>query len=620
MNSDEEPARISYRTPVSTQPQIGDPEESDTASSSNAATPTGTAPSSPSSPEQSISTPITNVQTQQTEGIENGTTLAIYGETRNPKNADEEVETDDAAKNSESPTALEGKTKKVVKKHDLVIISNTYPVTLEQFATGDAEVDSADPRKALEKYVYDTRRRLESEFVAEADRSAFQMHLNETEAWLCREDGKIESKSVYLEKLADLKKVEDRIVKRYTEEEERASAEMILRRYINSVLEQTSDGVSLPYRYRDSRNNYSYVQSSQADRYSHIPKTDLREIVSLVRSKLVWLDDAIAKQNDNNKHIDRPVTSERILTERDLLEYMVKQISNRHKPKPKEEEPQKEEPQKEELELEKDKKKKAKVECKSINTASSAESSQQPFEPSSTSSTSEPTTPTPIILTNFRAGKDNLTFPTSIEAVELKNDMTATAGEVIGLEGGGEELGEVGYGTDWKDFGFETEGEGNVDEGWTAEKDSDESDMEVDEGEYVATPAGPAVVDKKYTGIKRDLWMLTDLDEPIGANGGTLDNIPVLQPDAWTSQLGIQHAGGSASSIVAATLGNTLSLGPSAFSTHRTKRRRSASVNSTSSVGGAFGPLEDASAAVLDDDDDGDFEGLGASLLEWPGH
>ncbi|RKO91126.1 heat shock protein 70kD, C-terminal domain-containing protein [Blyttiomyces helicus] len=229
-----------------------------------------------------------------------------------------------------TPDDAAGKLKKVIRKHDLTIHAHTSAApesllsawqTLEgQMAASDRLIiDTAERRNALEEYVYDTRSKLEmawSDFIADADRSAFNEALNETESWLYG-DGEDATKSVYVEKLGELKKTGDPIARRYIENDERPRAERLFREYVNGVFVAVNAG---------------------DDRYAHIAADELAKIKSDLQAKLDWLNEAIAKINSQPKHIDPAVTVEAITRAKELLSLQITPILNRPKPAPKKEE------------------------------------------------------------------------------------------------------------------------------------------------------------------------------------------------------------------------------------------------------------------------------------------
>ncbi|KAJ1558338.1 adenyl-nucleotide exchange factor sse1 [Nowakowskiella sp. JEL0078] len=245
------------------------------------------------------------------------------------------METDDATA-KETPTTppvaspetvAEKKTKKVTRKHELEVLSQTWSVpsdllskwfSLEGDMTSSDRliIDTAEKRNALEEYVYYARDKLDmawSEFITDADRSVFQKELSTMEDWLYSEEGEDATKSLYAEKLAFLKKSGDPVAQRYLENEERPRAEKALRDYINNIL------VSL---------------SSGDDRYAHIPKADLDKVAADCQAKLNWLNDSIAKQNETSKHAPVVVTVAQIAAEQNVLNILVNPVLTRPKPKP----------------------------------------------------------------------------------------------------------------------------------------------------------------------------------------------------------------------------------------------------------------------------------------------
>jgi heat shock protein 4 len=141
------------------------------------------------------------------------------------------------------------KTKKVTRKHQLTVTAATAGASTAVLnawlaAEGDMAandrlvVDTAEKRNALEEYVYDTRSKLTeqwSEFIVEEERDAFITQLNEMEDWLYGE-GEEAQKSVYIEKLVELRKIGDPVHTRYIQFEERPIAERAFREYVNSAL------------------------------------------------------------------------------------------------------------------------------------------------------------------------------------------------------------------------------------------------------------------------------------------------------------------------------------------------------------------------------------------------
>ena len=238
---------------------------------------------------------------------------------------------DDADATATSHTSKDGKTKKVIKKHDLAVTSllpggaNAELLAKWVAAEGDMHasdrlvIDTAERRNALEEYVYETRSKLEmawSDFILDDDRTKFMKKLSETEDWLYGE-GEEATKSVYAEKLVELKKIGDPVAFRYHQCEERPIAEKQFREYVNSVI------ISV---------------QAEDERYAHIAKEELEKVGKHCQEKLNWLNEKIGKQNEMPKHAEPCVTSESIVKERDALQYFVMPILNKPKPIPKKEE------------------------------------------------------------------------------------------------------------------------------------------------------------------------------------------------------------------------------------------------------------------------------------------
>jgi heat shock protein 4 len=185
---------------------------------------------------------------------------ASEGEEKKEEEATTPMDTDEAPSEETLAPEKSVKTKKVIKKHDLqvsVTSASAPSDLLSKWAAAEGEmrasdrlvIDTADRRNALEEYVYDIRSKLEmawSEFIQDADRTVFMKSLNEVEEWLYGE-GEDATKSVYVEKLAELKKMGDPVAFRYLQNDERPAAERKLKDYINSMVLLVDSGVSNPY-------------------------------------------------------------------------------------------------------------------------------------------------------------------------------------------------------------------------------------------------------------------------------------------------------------------------------------------------------------------------------------
>ena len=226
----------------------------------------------------------------------------------------------DAAADSPVPV----KTKRVTRKFELnveTISQSLSKPVLESFRNLEINLESSDKlvldtsekRNQLEEYVYDTRSSLEmpwSDFISDDQKSVFMKLLNEMENWLYTEEGESATKSIYMEKLAGLKKIGDPIHKRLVEFETRPLAERTFKEYVNGVVASLGD-----------------------EKFEHISKSDLDIVRSECKSKMDWLNDAIGKQNEISKAADCVVTVDEINRNKDALAFKVNPILNKPKPK-----------------------------------------------------------------------------------------------------------------------------------------------------------------------------------------------------------------------------------------------------------------------------------------------
>jgi heat shock protein 4 len=164
----------------------------------------------------------------------------------------EEKETKET-KEGEEPEEVEvdkkSKTKKIIRKHDLTVTSHTASASqevLNQWVASEGElaandrlvIDTAEKRNALEEYVYDVRGKLSdswSDYMVESEKEPFMKTLYDTEDWLYG-DGENAAKSVYVERLVQLRKVGDPVAQRYQQANERPIAEKEFREYVNNAI------------------------------------------------------------------------------------------------------------------------------------------------------------------------------------------------------------------------------------------------------------------------------------------------------------------------------------------------------------------------------------------------
>ncbi|KAJ3070834.1 adenyl-nucleotide exchange factor sse1 [Podochytrium sp. JEL0797] len=258
-----------------------------------------------------------------------------------PAEEEEKKEGDAMETDTAATLAKGGKMKRVTRKHDLKITMTSVGPSREHVqewhaaegqmgATDRLVIDTAEKRNQLEEYVYYAREKLDmawSDFIVDSERTSFMKECNEMEDWLYG-DGEDATKSVYVEKLAGLKKQGDPVAARYLESEERPRAERLFREYANDI---------------------AIKLAAEDDRYAHIDAADMAKVKKELDTKLAWLNAGLAKINEQAKSVDPAIKVADINMEKESLSYVVTPILNKPKPPPKVETPPVEETEKDAL-------------------------------------------------------------------------------------------------------------------------------------------------------------------------------------------------------------------------------------------------------------------------------
>lgn len=253
-----------------------------------------------------------------------------------PATEEAEKKEDEEAKAEEEP-----KKKKKTKKTNLEFTENR-PV---DFAKADIEKyfeeevkmtnadrvvrETADMRNELESYIYDMRDKIISDshlapFATDEEKSAFSSALETNENWLY-EDGFDATKSVYAEKLGDLKKLGDPIAYRQSEAANRPNAVTVLQRTVEKY------------------NNW--LNTSQAlPEYDHITEEEWEMCNNKTDEVSGWMYDMLDKQGSLAQNVNPVMTVADINAKNTSLVNTLSPIMHKPKPKPKAEEKPKEEP------------------------------------------------------------------------------------------------------------------------------------------------------------------------------------------------------------------------------------------------------------------------------------
>ncbi|KAL2094637.1 hypothetical protein ACEWY4_009356 [Coilia grayii] len=187
------------------------------------------------------------------------------------------------------------------------------------------EKERNDAKNFVEEYVYDMRDRLHGaleKFVTEEERDSFTLKLEDTENWLY-EDGEDQQKQVYIDKLAELKKVGQPIMERYQESEERPKAfeklGKLLQQYMK-IVEQ--------YKMKE-------------EKYDHLEEADISKVDKKVNETMIWMNSKMNQQSKQSLTQKPVVTVKEIEAKtKELLDICSPIVT---KPKPKVELPKEEE-------------------------------------------------------------------------------------------------------------------------------------------------------------------------------------------------------------------------------------------------------------------------------------
>eukprot|EP00271_Cylindrocystis_brebissonii_P009668 TRINITY_DN2471_c0_g1_i1.p1 TRINITY_DN2471_c0_g1~~TRINITY_DN2471_c0_g1_i1.p1 ORF type:complete len:840 (+),score=205.94 TRINITY_DN2471_c0_g1_i1:111-2630(+) len=174
--------------------------------------------------------------------------------------------------------------------------------------------ETKDKKNSVEAYVYDMRNKLYDKlqnYVTEAERDQLMALLQSTEDWLY-EDGENETKSVYVAKLEELKKLGDPIESRLKEEEARGPAVESLGYCITS--------------FRDAA-----LQTD--DKYDHIDPAEKAKVVDECTKAEAWLREKQAQQSVLPKMANAVLLSADIKKKAETLDRFCKPIMTRPKPK-----------------------------------------------------------------------------------------------------------------------------------------------------------------------------------------------------------------------------------------------------------------------------------------------
>jgi len=179
------------------------------------------------------------------------------------------------------------------------------------------EKQRTDAINAVEEYVYHMRDNIHGDlqdYILEQDREKFASLLSETEDWIYGE-GEGQMKQVYVDKLAELKKIGQPISDRYTMHIEIPGA-------------YESFGKLLT-RYRKILDLYE----KKDENYSHIEEAEMKKVQTKVDEGMAWLTKKMQEFGNTAKHQTPKTPPTEILAEKKKLESFCGPIVTKPKPK-----------------------------------------------------------------------------------------------------------------------------------------------------------------------------------------------------------------------------------------------------------------------------------------------
>lgn len=172
-------------------------------------------------------------------------------------------------------------------------------------------------KNTVEEYVYDMRDKLYSQlekFISESDKEVYLSELSKTENWLY-DEGESCQKQVYIDKLAELKKVGDRIMTRYNESEGRQGA----LNNLGSCLVHVRKVLDLI--------------ANKDEKYDHLSEEDIKTLIEKDAEFQQVFNDFCNKAASQKLHEDVQITVAGINQKRKEFEDKCYPIVNKSKPK-----------------------------------------------------------------------------------------------------------------------------------------------------------------------------------------------------------------------------------------------------------------------------------------------
>jgi len=195
------------------------------------------------------------------------------------------------------------------------VINQMIEFEMQLAAADKLAFETADRKNAVESYIYNMRSKINeslSPFATEDTKTKFSKMLEDAESWLYGE-GEDVTKSIYVQKLDELKAVGDPIERRFWENENRYDSIIGLR----SAIDQ-----------------FRMAATSQDPKYDHIEAEEKKKVLEMCDSTEKWLNGELSKQDSLPKTVDPILTVSALLGKKAGLEKFATSILNKPKPPP----------------------------------------------------------------------------------------------------------------------------------------------------------------------------------------------------------------------------------------------------------------------------------------------
>jgi len=179
------------------------------------------------------------------------------------------------------------------------------------------ESERLTAKNSFEEYIYDIRGKLcdeLEEFILEDDRQELTRHLEDMENWLY-DDGEYAERTIYQNKLGDLKTKGEAVKRRKREWEERPEAINILRQCLQ-LAQKTVDLIK-----------------GGDPKYAHLDLAEVSKVEKAIAEKTEWVDRMTGEVNKLTKTTDPTVLASQFIQEKELFWSMAANILNKPVPK-----------------------------------------------------------------------------------------------------------------------------------------------------------------------------------------------------------------------------------------------------------------------------------------------